>query len=205
MTSHISHALTIVHVEDEASKPVLTSTAKPVPFPLSTEDLRLIAAMKEKLANLGGVGLAAPQVGSSRQIIALFIPESAALLRENVVTYPMHIMINPEYRAVGEEKIADFEACYSVNSKAGKVPRFNKIEVSYFDEQGQKHQQLAEGFYARVLQHEIDHLNGILIIDRLSPDCVQGTVEEMMKLRRAALPPEKQKLFDELLEQKSKQ
>lgn len=202
MTSHSTQALTIVHVEDEAYKPVLGTRAKAVSFPLSDEDINLIAAMKSKLYSLGGVGLAAPQVNQARQIIALYIPESAALLRDNVVTYPMHIMINPDYQAVGNEKTADFEACYSVNSKAGKVPRFNKILVTYFDEQGKQHQQMAEGFYARVLQHEIDHLNGILIIDRLTPDCVQGTYAEMMQLRRASLSPEKQKLFDALLEQK---
>src|SRR6185437_5659414 len=121
------------------------------------------------------------------RIIAIYIPEEARLLRDSVENnYPMHILINPTYEPViHTEIIHDFEGCYSVSSKAGKVPRYKVIKISYQDESGQVHEQIEHDFYARVLQHEIDHLNGILIVDRLTPDCVQGTMEEMMTLRRA--------------------
>jgi len=95
-------------------------------------------------------------------------------------------------------------SCYSVSSKAGKVPRYNQIKVSYYDEAGVLHEQTENGFYARVLQHEIDHLNGFLIVDRLTPDCVQGTIEEMMVLRRAELPEEKKVIFDKVVARKAK-
>ena len=139
--------------------------------------------MKLKLKSLGGVGLAAPQVNYDKQIIAIYIPEEARLLREDVeLTYPMHVMINPSYKAVDStNKTADFEACYSVSSKAGKVPRYQTIQIQYYDEQGQPHQQIESGFYARVLQHEIDHIHGTLITDRLTPDCIQGSIAEMME------------------------
>ncbi|WED44718.1 peptide deformylase [Legionella cardiaca] len=204
MTSQ-TQALNIVTIEQKQFTNVLKTPAKVVSFPLSSENLALIQAMKEKLFQLGGVGLAAPQVNHHTQIIAIYIPEEAALLRDNVKVYPMHILINPSYQGVERAGIFnDFEGCYSVASKAGKVPRYQQIILSYFDEQGMEHQTNESGFYARVLQHEIDHLNGVLITDRLTPECIQGSIEEMMTLRRNELTDDKKVLFDEVIKKKFK-
>lgn len=197
--------LKIVNIEEKQYSAVLTSKAQLVSFPLNKEEINLIEAMKKKLNDLGGVGLAATQVNQSKQILVIYIPEDAALLRERVKPYPMHVMINPSYTPMPQTTINnDFEACYSVLHKAGKVPRYEEIKLSYFDESGQYHQKKEKGFYARVIQHEIDHLNGILIVDRLTPDCVQGSMEEMMALRRAELSEEKRELFDKLIQKKRK-
>lgn len=198
--------MTIVTVEQPEYSKVLTSKAEKVKFPLQPSDKELIASMKTKMVELGGVGLAAPQVNHSKQIITIYIPEEARLLRDNVAsTYPVHVMINPSYEPIESEgKQTDYEGCYSVSSKAGKVPRYQTIKVHYVDEQGKEHQQIETGFYARVLQHEIDHLNGVLISDRLTPDCIQGTVEEMMVMRRNELSKEKQILFDKIMQKKMK-
>ncbi len=205
MNSSTLSALTIINIQQPEHLSVLKIRAQLVSFPLSKDDSRLIYEMKKKLHELGGVGLAAPQVNQARQILAIYIPEDAALLRERVKPYPMHVMINPSYEATPGATIGyDFEACYSVPTKAGKVPRYEEIKLSYYDEVGQHHQSVEHGFYARVIQHEIDHLNGTLIIDRLTPDCVQGSVEEMMKLRRAELSEDKRILFDKLTEKKIK-
>ncbi|WP_419419539.1 peptide deformylase [Legionella sp. D16C41] len=197
-------SMNIITIEQEANKKMLTSVAKPVQFPLTQEDWQLVNAMKEKLFALEGVGLAAPQINQSKQIIAIYIPLNAALLRkEKVISYPLHVLFNPKYEPIDEsEKTVDFESCYSVSSKSGKVPRYRKIKLTYFDEAGIQHETIEEGFYARVLQHEIDHLNGTLITNRLTPDCIQGPIEEMMSLRRSELSKEQQKLFDELLRKK---
>jgi peptide deformylase len=202
----MSMAMDIVTIEQPEYLQVLKSLAQKVDFPLSQEDKDLIAAMQTKLDELGGVGLAAPQVNVPRRIIAIYIPEEATLLRDNVKQfYPMHIMINPSYEPVPGSTIHhDFEGCYSVSSKSGKVPRYEQINLSYYDESGQYHQQIENGFYARVLQHEIDHLNGLLILDRLTPECAQGSWEEMMALRRASLSPEKRVLFDQVIAKKAK-
>ncbi|WP_454785262.1 peptide deformylase [Legionella sp. WA2024007413] len=196
----------IVTVEQPEYRQVLKNKAHEVLFPLSQADKELIAAMKSKLYELGGVGLAAPQVNFPRRIIAVYIPEEATLLRDNVNKfYPMHIMINPSYEPASDSVMHhDFEGCYSVSSKSGKVPRYEKIILSYYDESGQFHQSIEEGFYARVLQHEIDHLNGFLILDRLTPDCIQGSLEEMMALRRESLSPEKRTIFDQVMARKTK-
>lgn len=203
MENCFAEPLRVITIEQEEYHGILKSSAEHISFPLSKENKSLIEAMKSKLFDLGGVGLAAPQVNQSKRIIAIYIPESAALLRDNVTSYPMHIMINPSYRPVDEsQKTTDFEGCYSVVSKMGKVPRYETNQLTYFDEEGERHETKESGFYARVLQHEIDHLNGILIVDRLTPDCIQGDIEEMMKLRRQELPSDKKELFDTLMKKK---
>lgn len=199
-----SPALTfnIVTIEKEPHS-LLKDAAKPVTFPLSEDNQALIEAMKIKLLTLGGVGLAAPQVNQAKCIIVIYIPEEASLIRDKASPYPMHALINPTYEPITSHDVSyDFEGCYSVTSKAGKVPRFNQIKLQYQDEEGQMHQQIESGFYARVLQHEIDHLNGILIIDRLTSDCIQGSTEEMMALRRKELSDEKKALYDQLMAKK---
>lgn len=196
----------IIAIESVANpeKSALRQQSRKIIFPLATADQELIAEMKEMMFALGGVGLAAPQIGITKNIAVIYIPESAALLRDNVQEKPMHVIINATYEPIESEgKYSDFEACYSVNSVMGKVPRYNAIKVRYQDETGKEVSKIEKGFYARVLQHEIDHLNGLLITDRLTPECLQGPHPEMLKIRRAELPPEKRKLFDDLLKQKS--
>ncbi len=196
----------IINIESvpNQKKSALKQPSTKIIFPLASADQELITQMKETIFALGGVGLAAPQVGIGRNIAVIYIPESAAMLRDNVQEMPMHVIINATYEPIESKGMySDFEACYSVKSVMGKVPRYNAIKVRYQDETGKEVTKIEQGFYARVLQHEIDHLNGLLITDRLTPECLQGTHEEMLKIRRAELPPEKRKLFDNLIKQKS--
>lgn len=111
-----------------------------------------------------GVGLAAPQIGRSERIIFVTQrntkPKKWELLREEV-------MINPEIIGINKEMEIDEEGCLSLPGVKGNVARANKITVSYLNPQGKKMRLTAEGFNARVIQHEIDHLNGVLFIDKL--------------------------------------
>jgi len=192
-----------IESETEPQNSILKKRAQDVIFPLAAEDVTSIRLMKAKLYELEGVGLAAPQVGIAKRIALIYIPESAALLREDVRAHPMHVIINPEYEPVGEElKKQDFESCYSVSTIVGKVPRFYTIRLRYQDEDGVVIEKVADGFYARVLQHEIDHLNGILFTDRLTDDCLRGDKASMMKIRREELPEEKRRHFDALVQKK---
>lgn len=203
MTEQQALALEIITTDSPVHAEVLQTPAQVVNFPLSKADRALIAAMKEKLYQLQGVGLAAPQINHQRQIIAIYIPEESAMLRNNAKAYPMHILINPSYESIESGgNNSDFEACYSVTNKVGKVPRFNQITVHFYDEEGKRHRRTENGFYARVLQHEIDHINGTLIVDRLTPDCVQGSKAEMMALRRNELSQQQRELFDKLTQEK---
>lgn len=192
----------IIAIENakDKEKSVLKLKAAKVNFPLSQEDKDLIAMMKEISFALNGVGLAASQVNVGKNISIVYIPENASLLRDNATPYPLHVIINAEYEPIESEgKYSDFEACYSVRSVMGKVPRYNAIKVTYQNEVGERITKIERGFYARVLQHEIDHSNGLLITDRLTPDCLQGSFEEMLKIRRDELSEEKRALFDELV------
>lgn len=197
--------LDLVIIEEQPHAPVLTQPAKPVAFPLSNEDREFIAALKAKALSLGGVGLAAPQVGVPKQIIAFSINEQAKSLRKNAEVVPLTVFINPEYYPVeGSAILTDWEGCFSVKDTYGKVPRYEKIYYSAQTESGEKISGIAEGFTARVLQHEIDHLRGLLIIDRLTPDCVYGSPKDMMPLRAKEFRPEQKRIFDAVMAKQKK-
>lgn len=194
----------IITVEEygEKESPLLNKS-EIVPFPLSDEDKEIVETLKSLTYKRGGVGLAAPQIGICKNIAVIYIPESAALLRNHVIPMPMHVIINASYEPLNpEEKFEDFEGCYSIKSVYGKVKRYQAIKVQYQDEQGRYYSYTAKNFYARVLQHEIDHLNGILFTDRLEENSISGTPAEMIKLRRRELSLEKREVFDKLLIQK---
>lgn len=195
----------IILIEDaqDKAKSVLRQKTARIKFPLSQEDKDLISDLKKLLVSINGVGLAAPQINVNKNIAAIHIAEKASLLRDNAISYPMHIIINAHYQPVESDGIySDFEGCFSVKSVYGKVPRYNSIKVSYQTEDGVKITRIEKGFYARVLQHEIDHLHGLLITDRLSKDCLQGSFEEMVKHRRESLSDEKKLIFDEFLKKR---
>ena len=96
------------------------------------------------------------------------------------------IWINAAYEPVGTEKHTDFEACFSVKDLAGDVPRFTKINYTAFTPDGQKVTGQATGFLARLIQHEIDHTNGVLFIDYLKEDEIIS-IEEYRARRKAAV------------------
>jgi peptide deformylase len=120
----------------------------------------LFENMEETMIAAKGVGLAAPQIGISRQI-AIMNPEpedSTKLIK----------MINPRIVASSKETVKIDEGCLSVPGVRGDVERPERVTVAYQDEKGKEHTLEAEGLLARIVQHELDHLNGVLFIDRLS-------------------------------------
>jgi peptide deformylase len=135
---------------------------------------RLIADMHETLREAPGVGLAAPQVGVSiRLAIIEDLPEysreiSAGQMAERErQPIPFHVIVNPEIVARGEEQREFFEGCLSLAGFTALVPRARQVTVRCLDEKGQPRVIEASGWYARILQHEIDHLNGTVYIDRM--------------------------------------
>ncbi len=185
-------ALDLVSIEHGPNPEVLTHPAAVVTFPLSAEDKKLIDEMKEMVVRIDGVGLAAPQVGVSKQIIVYYISEDAVTLRENTnEVIPPTALINPQYKPAPDAKIVyDWEGCFSVVDTTGKVPRYDKISYTAYTPEGKPINAIAQGFTARVLQHEIDHIQGILIIHRLTKDCVQGNPTDMMLVRIREMTPE---------------
>lgn len=181
---------------------VLRTPATDVSFPLSLETKTLVEEMKDTLFKLGGVGLAAPQVGVPLRIFATYIPEGPVSIREHATLVPMTVFFNPTYTKEPDSEIVyDWEQCYSINDVMGKVPRHFRIRFEAQDEQGSLVSFIAHGHYARVLQHETDHTNGQLC-DELMLPYPKGPAKEMMPIRRSELSPEKRLLLDELLKRK---
>ncbi len=114
--------------------------------------------MKETMVHAGGVGLAAPQVYVPLRIVVFFVPED----RNNGEAVPLTVMVNPVIKPVVEEMEEDWEACLSVPGLTGVVPRWTQIKYSYQDVDGSLRERSAQGFHARVVQHECDHLDGVL-------------------------------------------
>lgn len=165
--------------------PTLRLKAEETSLPLSDQDIILgekmmqflknsqDPVMAEKLGLRGGVGLAAPQLNISKRIIAVLVPnpedeegnppEEAYSLQE--------IMYNPKIitHSVQQAALADGEGCLSVDRVVeGYVPRHSRITVEYFDKDGHKQKLKLKGYNAIVVQHEIDHLNGVLFYDRIN-------------------------------------
>jgi len=164
--------LDIVQVGD----PVLRQRARP----LSAEEIRsdgirkLIADMRETMRNAPGVGLAAPQVGLSLQLAMIEdreewledVPAEKLAERERGVV-PFHVIINPKIAASSQECVDFFEGCLSLAGFSAVVPRARHVRVECLDDRGKPNVIDASGWYARILQHEIDHLFGNMYIDRM--------------------------------------
>jgi peptide deformylase len=125
---------------------------------------RLIDDMVETMYAAPGVGLAANQVGVALQIAVIDI----SLREENKQRYPLIVIINPEILSA-EGAVVEEEGCLSIPEYAESVKRAARVKVRAQDRAGKSFELEAEGLLAKALQHEIDHLNGLLYIDRLSP------------------------------------
>jgi peptide deformylase len=169
---------------------VLTAPAQPVLFPLSEADQHIIEVLITKFRNEKNCsGLAAPQLGFDKRIIVFEVQDDPHLKKwrpDLTDTMPMALWINPGYRGIGDEKVSDFEGCFSVNDLGGTVSRFKKISWQAYDREGHMIQGIAEGFLARVIQHEVDHINGTLFID-LVPEGKLLPIEIYRKKRAEAI------------------
>jgi len=160
----------------QAGNPVLRQRARPLSLTeiRSREIRKLIETMRTCMREAPGVGLAAPQLGLPLQLAVIEDREeyhkevSEALLKERERgPLPFHVIINPEIEVIGEEKAEFFEGCLSLAGFTALVLRARAVRVTCLDEHA-KHKVIeATGWYARILQHEIDHLAGTLYIDRM--------------------------------------
>jgi len=160
----------------QAGHPVLRQRARQLSVAeiRSRETQKLIEAMRTCMHEAPGVGLAAPQLGLAIQLAVIEDREeyhkdvSEALLAERERRpVPFHAIINPVLEEIGEERAEFFEGCLSVAGFSALVSRSRSVRVTCLDEWGVSQVIEAKGWYARILQHEIDHLNGALYIDRM--------------------------------------
>jgi len=160
----------------QTGDPVLRQVAKTLPVEeiRSAATQRFIEQMRDTMRAAPGVGLAAPQIGVSIQLAVIedridYIKDisSEELTARQRSPVDFHVIINPKLSIVGDETVDFFEGCLSVSGFAAVVSRARKVRVECLNERAEPITIAAEGWYARILQHEIDHLNGTLYIDRM--------------------------------------
>jgi peptide deformylase len=153
--------------------PILRAKSKSVPAAfLKTAAFRnLIKQMFHTMRNVKGVGLAAPQIGKSIRLAVIGVP--AARFRR--------VLVNPKITWHSTAKNLDWEGCLSFVDGRGQVPRWSAIKVEYTNEKGERVQEKHAGFLARVFQHEIDHLNGFVYVDRMTDMRTLMTHAEFIK------------------------
>jgi peptide deformylase len=160
----------------QVGNPVLRQRARLLsPAEIAGREIRdLIESMRQCMHDAPGVGLAAPQVGFSLQLAVIEDREeyhkdvAQDQLRERERRpVPFHVIINPKIRETGEEKAEFFEGCLSLSGYSALVPRARAVRVECLNERARETVIEASGWYARILQHEIDHLQGALYIDRM--------------------------------------
>lgn len=149
----------------ELGNPVLRSPTRPIEDIQDPSIQRLIDNLLKTIKKQNGVGIAAPQVSES---LRLFIVASRPNLRYlNAPTMEPTPMINPQITAYSDEQELGWEGCLSVPGLRGQVMRSKEIEVTYCDRNGRSHQKVFTDFVARIVQHEFDHINGKVFLDRV--------------------------------------
>jgi len=154
----------------------------------SASTQRLIIEMRDTMRAAPGVGLAAPQIGESIQLAVIedridYIKDvsSEQLAARQRAPVDFHVIINPQLTIVGETTVDFFEGCLSVAGFGAVVRRGASVRVECLNERAEPITITAQGWYARILQHEIDHLNGTLYIDRMQTRSF-STVENLEKI-----------------------
>ncbi len=152
---------TIVTLPD----PVLRRKAHPV-SKFDKELQTLIDDMVDTMRDAPGVGLAAPQVGISQRLIVVEYAEPPEDDEEKEVKPKLYVMVNPEIVKTSEQKVLGVEGCLSIPGLVGEVDRYTMVQIKGLNRRGQPMKVKAEGWLARIFQHEIDHINGVVFPDR---------------------------------------
>ena len=197
----VTRASHLIDMDDiiREGNPTLRAVAEDVIFPLSDQEIILgekmmqflhhsqDPVMAEKLGLRGGVGLAAPQLDISKRIIAVLVPnpEDADGNPPKEAYSLQEVMYNPKIvsHSVQDAALGDGEGCLSVDRNVpGYVVRHARVTVDYFDKTGEKHRIKLKGYNSIVVQHEIDHINGVMFYDRINPKDPFAVKEGMLIL-----------------------
>ena len=146
----------------------------------------LLQDMRDTMTRLNGAGLAAPQIGVPLRVVIFGVTANPRY--PDIEPVPDTVLINPVLTPLSGEEEEGWEGCLSVPGMRGWVPRFRQLRYSGYDERGRRFQRDVEGFHARVVQHEVDHLDGILYPMRIRDLTKFGFNEELFP--GANLPPE---------------
>jgi len=145
-------------------EPLLRSVAAPVTR-FDAELAALIADMDDTMRALSGAGLAAPQIGVGVRVVIFELKDNPRY--PHIAPVPYTVLVNPLVTPLGAEQDEGWEGCLSVPGMRGLVPRYARVRYQGFDVNGLPIDRSVEGFHARVVQHEVDHLDGILFPQRV--------------------------------------
>ena len=157
--------------------PVLREKSKPVETTGTAELRALISDMKETMAAQNGAGLAAPQIGVSQRVVIFGVTTNPRYPDAEEV--PFTVLVNPKLTYLTRDVEQDWEGCLSVPGMRGVVPRYTQLRYTGTDEEGNPIDRVASGFHARVVQHEVDHLDGILYPQRMTDMSTFGFTKEL--------------------------
>ena len=170
--------------------PVLRQRAAPVEDPTGEPVRRLVGHMIETMHDAQGIGLAAPQIHVSQRIIVFQVPSERQEEDEPPAPEDITALINPEVEPVGETMALGLEGCLSIPDLRGVVPRHKTIRYRGLSPDGEQIEREATGLHARVVQHEVDHLDGILFLDRMTDLSTLSFESELHHLLGAAEHPD---------------
>ena len=163
--------------------PLLLHVSEPIIRFNMPELETLIADMFDTMASLNGAGLAAPQIGVLKRLVIFGVEENPRY--PDVEPVPTTILINPVITPMSKETDDDWEGCLSVPLMRGMVPRYSHIRYSGVDQHGHAIECEVRGFHARVVQHECDHLDGVLYPQRIKDMRMFGLESEIFKERES--------------------
>jgi len=152
---------------------------------------QLVCDMKETMAARNGAGLAAPQIAVSLRVVIFGVSENPRY--PGAESVPETILINPEISIIGTERESAWEGCLSIPHMRGLVPRYTSIRYRGFDEKGKLIDREVHGFHARVVQHEVDHLDGVLYPSRIE-DLRNFGFEDALFAEASSTPLEEEEL-----------
>lgn len=176
MTEQVLDQLEIAQL----GNPVLRQVARPVEDVQDVAIQTLIDRLLSMLETSNGVGIAAPQVAASHRL--LIVASRPNVRYPNAPLMLPTVMINPQIVSQAGEPVSGWEGCLSIPGIRGLIPRHPELEVEYSDRTGQRIQQSLSGFVARIFQHELDHLNGLVFTDRL--ESLQAIITDQEYLSR---------------------
>ena len=166
--------------------PRLLERAQEAAIPANDELRALLDDMRDTMHAESGAGLAAPQIGVGLRVVIFGVQSNPRY--PGIEEVPDTVLINPEIQPLSEELEEGWEGCLSVPGMRGWVPRWRKLKYKGFDEKGKPFEREVEGFHARVVQHEVDHLDGVLYPMRIRDFTRFGFNEALFPGQE--LPPE---------------
>jgi peptide deformylase len=165
-------------------EPLLRAVAQPV-LRFDAELAALVADMDDTMRALSGAGIAAPQIGVSARVVIFELQENPRY--PHIRPVPYTVLVNPVLTPLTTEEEEGWEGCLSVPGLRGLVPRVTRLRYSGFDLAGEPLERTVEGFHARVVQHEVDHLDGILFPQRVR-DLRNFGFEDVLAGQLTAMP-----------------